>query len=223
MRRDESVQVRSRNAVTDQDLETLLQRGYQSHGIEFKGPGKRTDSAFLSKVIRAVIGMANRREGGVVVIGVDSDTLVPIGLEDDQADTWSYDHLATSVNGYASPSVSFDLETKRYQGRKLIIIQVHEFADIPILCRKDYQSNTGTKPTLILRRGACYVRSRHKPETSEIPSEEEMRELLELAVDKGVEKFVARARKAGLFPGGQAVPASPDDKERFKEQIEDLE
>ena len=54
------------------------------------------------------------------------------------------------------------------------------------------------------------MRARHKPETSEISSEEEMRELLELAIDKGVEKFVRRAERAGLFPPMQPSPMPAD-------------
>jgi predicted HTH transcriptional regulator len=209
-------------AVTDQDLESLLRRGYETHGVEFKGPGRRTDSSFLAKVARAVMGMANRRDGGVVIIGVDSDTLEPVGLEDDQADTWGYDSVATAVNEYASPSVSVDLEVRLYQGHKLVIIKVHEFADIPILCRKDFHPTGVRGAAPVLRRGACYVRSRHKPETSEIPSEEEMRELLELAIDKGVRKFVERAQKAGLFQSVQPPTTTQDDQARFDDQIKDM-
>ena len=208
--------------MTEQDFELLLKLGHETHGVEFKGPGKRTDRAFLAKVIRAVIGMANRRDGGVVIIGVDDETLEPVGLEEEQADTWGYDVLATAVNEYASPSVSFDFERKLYEGRTFVIIEVHEFAEIPILCGKDYGSTNVKGAVQILRRGACYVRSRHKPETSEIPSEEEMRALLELAIDKGVRKFLERAQKVGLFHPVQPPPIPPDDQERFDDQIKDM-
>jgi predicted HTH transcriptional regulator len=208
--------------VTDQDFEQRLKLGHETHGVEFKGPGKRTDKAFLAKVIRAVIGMANRRDGGDVIIGVDPKTLEPVGLEEDQADTWGYDVLATAVNEYASPSVSFDFERKLYLGHTLVIIEVHEFAEIPILCGKDYGSTNVKGATPILRRGACYVRSRHKPETSEIPSWEEMRELLELAIEKGVRKFLERAQKVGLFHPVQPPPMPPDDPARFDDQTKDM-
>jgi predicted HTH transcriptional regulator len=208
--------------VTDQDFELLLKRGHETHGVEFKGPGKRTSPAFLAKVIRAMMGMANRRDGGVVIIGVEDDTLEPVGLEEDQADTWAYDPLATAVNEYASPSVSFDIEKKVYQGLTFVVLEVHEFAEIPILCVKEYHPTNVKGAAPILRRGACYVRSRHKPETSEIPSEEEMRELLELAIDKGVRRFVERAQKAGLFQPVQPPPAAQDDEARFDDQIKDM-
>jgi len=208
--------------VTDQDFELLLNRGHETHGVEFKGPGKRTDSAFLAKVVRAILGMANRRDGGVVIIGVEDDLLEPVGLEEDQADTWTYDALTTSVNEYASPSVSFDFEKKLYRERTFVILEVHEFAEIPILCAKDFHPTNVKGAAPILRRGACYVRSRHKPETSEIPSEEEMRDLLELAIDKGVRRFVERAQKAGLFQPVQPPPASRDDDARFDDQIKGM-
>jgi len=119
---------------------------------------------------------------------------------------------------YADPSVSFDLQTLTHKGSKYVILKIYEFEDIPVLCRKDY--NKGTE--VILRKGACYVRSRHKIETSEIPSQEEMRELLELAIDKGVNKFVARAFKAGLIITSPLGTALPGDKDLFEKQLDDL-
>jgi hypothetical protein len=67
-----------------------------------------------------------------------------------------------------------------------------------------------------------YENARIRWRTPEIPSEEEMRELLELAIDKGVRRFVTRAQKAGLFPSIQSAPASQNDEELFRKQIEDL-
>jgi predicted HTH transcriptional regulator len=208
--------------VTEQDFESLLALGYETNGVEFKGRGNRTDPAFLAGVIRAILGMANRRDGGLVIIGVDSDSLDPVGFDDDEVKTWlNYDELATRVNEYASPSVRFDLEAVTFQGRQFPLISVHEFDDIPILCIKDFHGPGKGPP--VLRRGACYVRARHKPETSEIPSEEEMRELLELAIDKGVRKFVTRAQKAGLSLTMQGTSVSPPDASSFDKQIEELE
>ncbi len=73
---------------------------------------------------------------------------------------------------------------------------------------------------IILREGARYVRRRGKPETSEIPTQSEMRELLDLAIEKGVRRFIARARAVGLVLGGSEPPR---DEERFAEQLRELE
>jgi predicted HTH transcriptional regulator len=126
--------------VTEPDFESLLALGYETNGVEFKGRGNRTNSAFLAGIIRAILGMANRRDGGLVIIGVDSDSLDPVGFDDDEVKTWlNYDELATRVNEYASPSVRFDLEAQTFRGRKFPLIRVYEFDDIPILCIKDFR------------------------------------------------------------------------------------
>lgn len=216
--------------MTEQDFAALLARGYEVHGVEFKGPGKRSDKGvmakvFMARVIRAVLGMANRGDGGLVIIGVEDDdgSLVPTGLDEDQLDTWQrYDELSKAINEYARPSVSFDREFQDYQGAKFVIITVHEFNDIPTLCGKDYHDPREKKVAPILRQGACYVRSRHSPGTSEIPSEEEMRELLVLAIEKGVRQFVEVATRAGFKLPNQAT-AGDKDEGRFVQQREDSE
>lgn len=206
--------------MTELEFESLLALGHETNGVEFKGPGKRADKGFLARVIRAILGMANRREGGLVILGVEAESLEPVGFSEEEAKSWlNYDELAASVNEYASPNVQFDLDMLIVRGSKFAIIRVHEFGDVPILCSKEHGAKKGTP---VLRRGACYVRARHKPETSEIPSEEEMRELLELAIDKGVRKFVDRARRAGLLPSVQEAPQLADES-LFKEQIKGLE
>ena len=48
-----------------------------------------------------------------------------------------------------------------------------------------------------------------------------MRELLELAIDKGVVKFLARVQKAGLLDA--TVPLKESDPSRFRKQVEEME
>ncbi len=209
--------------MTEREFETLLALGHEVNGVEFKGSWIRTDKLFLAKVVRAILGMANRRDGGLVILGVGESTQPnPVGLSDEQAESWlNYDDLLASVNEYASPCVRFEPESHTFWGRKFVFIRVHQFDDIPILCAKDY--NEAGKVAPVLRRGACYVRARHKPETSEIPSEEEMRELLELAIDNGVQRYLTRARKNGLLSTVQVTPAGPPDEVLFEKQTEEME
>ena len=161
--------------VDSQELAQILGFGHEQYGVEFKGPGSLKDSKFAAKVVRAILGMANKRDGGYVIIGVDDD-LIPTGLSDNLLKTWNYDHVADEVSRYADPFVIFDLQTMEYNGNKIVVIRVHEFDEIPVICKKDYP------PTL--QRGGCYVRSLGKPETRHIPTQAEMRELLEIAVSK---------------------------------------
>ena len=100
-------------------------------------PGDRTDRQLLAQVARAVLGMTNRRDGGLVIIGVD-DGGNAVGLSDDQLATWNYDHVAASLAEYADPYVSFALQVLVYEDRSFVILHIAEFEEIPVLCKRDY-------------------------------------------------------------------------------------
>ena len=204
--------------MTDEEFAAILAQRRETPETEFKGPGRLSNRQLAAQVVRAVLGMSNRSGGGTVIIGVreHEGMLDPVGLSDDDLSTWIFDHLADQVAVYADPSVNFELETKEYNRRSYIVLQVEEFPDIPVVCKADYPN--------VLRSGACYVRTRRKPETTEIPSQTEMRDLLDLAINKGIDRglrqFLERARLAGLIDYRTAH--SPMDQEGFEEQIGDL-
>ncbi len=185
--------------LTEQLFAALVGPGYEQYGVEFKGPGARTERRLLAQVARAALGMANRADGGLVIIGVDDDGSLA-GLSDAELDTWSYDDVAASLAEYADPYVDLALQVLVYEDRSFVILHVAEFEEIPVLCKRDYPG--------VLRKGACYVRTRRIPETSEIPSQTEMRELLDLATDKGVHKFLTRLEATGLLPPGTVPPSA---------------
>ncbi|GAI24923.1 unnamed protein product, partial [marine sediment metagenome] len=117
------------------------------------------------------------------------------------------------------PSISFDLEVQEYDGKNYVVLEIHVFEQLPILCKKDYPE--------VLRRGACYVRSRRKPETTEIPTQEDMRDLLDLAIEKGLRKYVTLAYRAGVglvpIPTVTApLPATTIDQELYDKELGDL-
>jgi hypothetical protein len=55
--------------------------------------------------------------------------------------------------------------------------------------------------------------------TSEIPSQEDMRALLDLAIDKGVRKSVAQMRSVGFIP--DIIPGLPTDAAKYEEELEE--
>lgn len=194
-------------------IEELAAIGHEMRGVECKPSGPRNDKLLQIKVIKAMLGMANRRDGGYIVIGIqDTGTsLIPSGLSQQDLITWKYDDLANSAAEYADPSISFELVSHEIHGKNFVLVTVKEFDDIPIICKKDYQSD--------LRKGGCYVRSRRKPETTEIPTQEDMRDLLDLATEKRLRRFVAQAKSAGLdtTTGYQA-----SDKDLFDRELADF-
>lgn len=202
--------------MTDEEFAQIMALPRESSGVEFKGPGSlRGCSRLVAQVVKAVLGMSNRRDGGSVIIGVrdDGGALTPSGITDDDLPSWTHDAVADQIARYADPSVNFQLDTKEYEGNKYVILEVAEFPDIPVLCKRAFDG--------VLREGACYVRTRRKPETTEIPAQAEMRDLLDLAIEKGVRQFLERAARVGLSVPQNIEPVASD-QERFDEQVGDL-
>jgi hypothetical protein len=196
-----------------EEIESALRGGHETQGFEFKGPGARTDSYFLAKITRAALSLGNRRDGGHIVIGIDDNdpaSLQP-GLSAEELESWDdYEVVSRSLGAYADPAVRFELQAMTLSSRvTIVVIQVHEFADVPRLCAKGYDG--------VLRKGALYVRPRVVPETSEVADSVEMRDVLDLAIEKGVRAFVQTAVRAGLPLANRA--GSGDD-ERYREERE---
>lgn len=191
----------------------MIGRGHELRNIECKGPGIRNDKNFFTKIVRACIGMSNRRDGGFVIIGLSETdgSIEPNGLNDTQLKSWKYDSIGDSLAVYCDPPIQFEVEFYKYQNHSMVLIMVNEFEDMPIICKKDYENN--------LRSGACYVRTRRKPETTEIPTQNEMRELLDLALEKRLRTFHIQYL---AMTQGTIDSRTPNDKELFEKQLEGL-
>jgi predicted HTH transcriptional regulator len=206
--------------ISDDDLAEYLALNHEQRSVEFKPPGPLSDKYLFACVARACLAMTNRRDGGLVLVGVDdSSPSRSAGLTEADAATWlNYDDLSDKLGSYSDPPIQFECAALTAPNTaKIVVIEVLEFEDIPTICKKDY--NDGKKP--VLEKGALYLRSHHKPETTSRPSHSEMRELLDLAVEKGVRSFIERARRVGIDLHAPSVrPAG--DVQRFNEQLGEL-
>src|SRR2546427_426677 len=59
--------------MTEAEFDELLALG-EKQRTEYKAPGRATDKSFIARIARAVLGMANRRAGG---LGAQRGTVAP--------------------------------------------------------------------------------------------------------------------------------------------------
>jgi len=127
-----------------------------------------------------VIGV-EEQNGRFTPSGVAPDHLARFPTEED---------LQAAVKGFAEPFVAVLLDRCEDDGRTFLVISVPEFASEPVLCRK----SEGQR----LREGALYIRSARKPETTEVRTPTDMRELIRLATEKAVESRFKELSRAGV-------------------------
>lgn len=107
-----------------------------------------------AKLTKQIIGFANSRDGGVLVIGkeeVQPGKFHLSGVSSDQADSFDQTKVTTWINNHCDPSVRVQVCRQGHDGKEFIVIVVTEFDEIPILCIRQFPPN-GSKD-LILRKG----------------------------------------------------------------------
>ncbi len=152
----------------------------------------------------------------MVIIGVGEGAAhkpMLLGVDDSDLATWNFDDLAASLAPIADPAIRFRVSTPEHAGRRYMCIEVDAFDDIPVMCRRQYPRHARRGDLLVLREGAIYVRSRRKPESVEIPSSTEMRELLELATERRMASMLGTVGRAGLTLRGRSDPREAFDAE----------
>jgi hypothetical protein len=214
--------------MPDGDLEERIRHGREERNLEYKetfhwargsrprshGPASgdpaeagESRARMQAKIAKSVLAMANLPDGGDVVIGMrkEGTGYVPEGMPPEDRDSFDQDGLSDVVNGFASPYVELTVSHVPHEGRDFVVIQVKPFDGIPIICKKNGEG---------VRRGAIYTRARRKIETVEVPSEVEMREILDRATEHRLRAYYATQARIGAT----GSPARPTDEEQYDEE-----
>jgi hypothetical protein len=191
-------------------VDSLISSGREERHVEFKRTMNWSDAGTKSKVVKSSIAMANLRDGGFIVFGIErqtDDSYEPVGMKPEDFDSFNQDEVSMEVNNYADPFVELTVEKLEREGKRFAVIQIREFLDLPILCKRDGAER--------LRNGAIYVRSRRKCETAELPSQADLREILDLAVEKKIRGFFSQIERVGA----RLVAPEDRDTKAFAEQL----
>lgn len=189
---------------------SALDRCQESQGIDFKESAPW--DMLKWKIIRTVLGMGNLRDGGIIVIGASerNDTWDLTGISPDHLSTYDVDTVVDKTNAYVSPHVDLGIVTVQYEnGKTFLAIQVNEFYDTPLVCKKNGPDGED------LYEGAVYVRPPGMAKTTRVTSAAQMHDLLELAAEKRARRILEVSRRVGMVPLSSSS-------EQFDRELEDL-
>jgi Putative DNA-binding domain len=203
-------------------IQDVLLRGVETRSVEFKRSLDFREKVTKVKVAKGCIGLANTRDGGYFILGMEksaTDKHDPRGMEADHLTGYGQDDVASAVMSYAEPAIALTVHSVVITAEPLlkamtfIVIEVKEFTDVPIICKKTH-SDEG------VLEGGLYIRSLDGYGTRQIKTEFEMRELIELATEKRLRHLMRTVSAAG----GEIVPiGSPDESAKaFAKQAEDF-
>ena len=219
--------------LSDSEFAGLIELG-ESRSVEFKPGGSRKNELLLAWVVRGVLAMSNTADGGWVILGIEErgETAVFTGLSRHDLLTWNQDDFAATVSGYVDAYVTATAYEARHAGVDFVVLRVRQFDDVPTLSKRAVKKpgHPKEKPEYILKEGAIYIRPRGKPESRELRTYAEMRELVELArlpvresALQGLTSAAARLEAAvDRLAGASPAPSTPSDDELFDRQRDPL-
>lgn len=181
----------------------------EGQGIDFKESAPWDSLKW--RIIKTVLAMGNLRDGGIIVIGASEreQTWVLSGITPDHLVTFDVDNIIDAANSYASPHIDLDIALVQYNGQQFLAIQVNEFDNTLIVCKKNGPAGTG------IVEGAVYVRPPGIAKTTRVMNASQMHDMLELAAEKRARRILETARRVGLT-------ARPAEAERFDDELEGL-
>jgi len=194
------------------ELEQLLREGRETLSLEFKQSMNWGAEATKAKVVKAALAIANKRDGGLLVFGltppVNAGPHTLDGMTQADHDSFNQDNVMAKVNAHASPSVDLTVHHRVVDGKLCVVIEIREFQDYPVICSNDLV----VAGNVIAVKGRMYCRSRRTIETTEVRTVEDLRDIIEIAVDKGLNRYF-RQRTIE-----EQVGKTVDDAEKFRRE-----
>lgn len=170
---------------SEDQLSRIISNPAEDDSIDAKGVLSWDGGYESAKLAKDIAAFANSRNGGFIVIGKEEPERGSFKITDltaKVASTFETTKVANWVNSRFSPPIRLACYRVKHEEAELVVIRVHEFSDIPVICTKGYEDpNNRKKP--ILKKGRIYVRSPNA-ESKPLENETELRELVGIATRK---------------------------------------
>ncbi|MGR0329635.1 Putative DNA-binding domain-containing protein [Bacillus sp. bc15] len=187
----------------------LLYIQNESRNIEYKTTYNWNEPSHKAKITKTILAMSNIRDGGYLILGVrelENHTFSVDGMPQEHFELLNQDDLMSHINNYADPYVTFILHKFDIDNKFFAIFEVMEFEQVPVICKRDGVAN--------LQVGAIYTRSRQMAATATVNNQAEMREIIDIAIEKGVRRL-----QQTIFRAGLSIELQQSEDEKFQKEL----
>jgi hypothetical protein len=194
-------------------LDAILSQG-ETRNVEIKGAcGFRGD--MRAHLATSVGAMANTPGGGTIVIGAENTTWAIQSLTAEQIASFDVTKIMQYLKERFAPLPRLTIVTVAHPDGDVLLIQVPEFEEIPILVTKQIADS---KQKVYANEGDILIRSETR-ECRRINSADELRELLSRALRRRSELLLTEIRT--IFTGVAPTPPATPPEELFVTALPD--
>lgn len=187
--------------LSEDDLRQILNFKTEGKNQDYKESLNWSKAGTDQKVnlVKDVLAFANTQDGGRIVIGIRDSDYEKVGLSKEDFESFDQTKINDFVEKYTDPKHRCQVYKKEYEGKRYVIIDVPEFSDTPVICKRDANSTKKPRAT-ILKGGQLYIRT-DKGDSVPVPDAEEMRALLGRAVVRKRDELLASMNSLFRKPG----------------------
>lgn len=166
------------------ELQRVLDTRSESPNIEFKEGfvWSKDNNDARCRVAKTLLAMSNTKDGGAIIVGISEKPHFSIqGLSAEELISFDVTKVNDFIQKYTGPSVECVISKLTINNNDLVIIEIPEFKEFPIICKNNAASKENPKH-LILKKGLIYIRN--KTSCEEISGDLMMNELVGRALIK---------------------------------------
>jgi hypothetical protein len=200
--------------MTDKDIKTLLEAKNETPNLDYKETlvWDREHRDERLEVLKDILAMANTQDGGKIVFGVRDGDFEFVGLSDEAYDSFDTTPVNQFLHNYADPAFTCSIVKQEIEGKKVVVIDIPEFSEIPIICKQSANSSSNTE---VLKKGAVYIRT--KDCSSEpISTADKMRSILAIGLTRKKEELLGLIQK---LITGKPLQETDEDKQLYEKEI----
>ncbi|MBU0572129.1 ATP-binding protein [Patescibacteria group bacterium] len=203
--------------LTKEDIKALIEEKTETINKDFKEGfvwSKQNKSPRI-EIIKDIMAMANTRDGGKIVIGVTDKAFKHVGITEKEFYAFDTTPINQLLQEYADPPLSCDVVKMKVNNKLTVVIDIPEFAEEPIICKKTLHSKDNE---ILLTKGAVYIRT--KKNTSEaISNVDEMRRILGRGITKKSEEIFETIKR--IVSGSPIIKKADDKNKKFDNDIKE--
>ena len=204
--------------LTDDDIRRLLQQRAETPNLDYKAgfAWTRENRDLKYELVRDLIAMANTQDGGRIVFGVTDGDLRFVGVSEETFTSVDVTSVLEMLHANADPKVRCTVYKREIDGMRMVVFDVAEFEETPIICTKTIWSTDGAGPKrMILRESAIYVRT-GAASTVEVTAADDMRSLVTRAVRR---KQAELLQAMSAILSGRPAATTDDSVKKFEAEI----
>jgi predicted HTH transcriptional regulator len=210
----------------DKIISGILESPNESKNVEFKPSipwPKNIDDLQnnnkIQEVIKSILAMSNILDGGKIILGIEKDNeegkYILRGMEIDDLNSYDQDLIFDHVRNFGEPEPRFQILNIEFDNKNFIVFAIQSFIFAPIICHNHRNLSQ-------LENTCFYIRT-DKPETKKVTEPSEMREIVDLAIEKELDLFSARMQRFfRTMSSTKILKSTGDDYNKFQDELKDV-